>query len=63
MGGDIVDTDGLDIVDGLGETMCGDIVGSACLKLKRQFLEYCLLECHALYHLSPTLIRRQTVEP
>ena len=43
--------------------MGSNIVGSACLKLKRQFFEYGLLECNTLNHLSPTLIRWQAVEP
>ena len=53
----------LQIVDGSGKTMCRHIVRSASLKFERQFLKHRLLEAHALYHLSATLIRRHAVEP
>ena len=43
--------------------MSGNIIGCSCLKLERKTLENCLLEAHALNHLSPTLVRRQAVEP
>ena len=63
MGCYAVETDALDIVDGNRQSMGGDIVGRACLKLQRRTLKSGALKTHRGNHLSPTLIGRQTVEP
>ena len=60
---DVVHAQGRNIVDGLRQPVGGHIVGRSCLELERKMLEHSALEAHALNHLSPTLIRRQAVEP
>ena len=49
------------VVDGLGKSGGGHIVGRTSLELERKMLEHGLLEAHALNHLSPALVRRQAV--
>ena len=58
-----IKADGIDIFDGFGESMCSHIIGSSCLKLKRQTLESGLLPSHLVNHLTTTLIGRQFLKP
>ena len=60
---DRVETDGVDIIDGLGQSVGGYIVGRTSLKLKRQALESGFLPRHLVDHLTPTLIWRQLLQP
>ena len=63
MGLDILHTQLHHIVDGRGQTMRCDIIRRTGLELQWRLLKRSLLKAHMLNHLSPTLIRRQTVEP
>ena len=58
-----IEADGIDIFDGLGQSVSSHIVGRACLELKGQTLEGGLLPRHLVDHLAPTLIRRQFLQP
>ena len=60
---DGVEAQRLDILDGLGESVGGHIVGRSCLKLKGQALEGGTLPRHLVDHLATTLIGRQLFEP
>ena len=60
---DVVHAQGRNIVDGLRQPVGGHIVGRSRLELERKVLEHSALEADTLNHLSPTLIRRQAVEP
>ena len=63
VGADVVHAQPLDVVDGCGQTVGGDIVGGACLKLEGRALEGGMLKADVLYHLATALIGRQAVEP
>ena len=63
MGGDAVDTDALDIVDGHSQSAGGDIVGCAGLELQRRALEGGVRETHRVDHLAAALIGWHLVEP
>ena len=60
---DAVKAESRDVVDGLCEAVGGYVVRRSRLKLERKVLKHSPFEAYALYHLSPTLVRRQAVEP
>ena len=53
----------LHIVDGCGQTVRGNIIGRAGLKLQRRALEGSLRPADVLYHLAPALIRGKPFQP
>ena len=60
---DVVHTEIRHVVKSYSQSVGGNIVGGACLKLEGQLLECCLLEAYALYHLASALVWRHAVEP
>ena len=63
MGSNVFNAQLLDIVDGCGKTMGGNIIRCSCLEFERQAFEGSVFPRYTINHLSPTLIGWQTVEP
>ena len=63
MGGNIIHTKTCHIIKGFCQPGSTNVIGSTGFKLERKFIERCFLKRNVLYHFSPTLIRRQAVEP
>ena len=63
MGGDAVETDALNIVDGHGKSVGGDEVGGTGLEFQRGLLEGGFLETDGVNHLTAALIGGHAVEP
>ena len=59
----LIHTDSGNVIQCLGQSGRTDVVRCTSFELERKFVERSLLERYALNHLSPTLVRRQLVEP